>query len=100
LLSYSRKHKNSVLSYVHNLLPVLVLGGIELIFTRSWEGTQPGQLTQTSQRDIRYCTMSCSVYKQGELSGGAAIAAQERTGHWITGVSNGTVHHLLCVFFC
>jgi len=41
---------------------VLVSAGIELIFTRGWEGTQPGQLIQTSQRDIPYHTTSCSIY--------------------------------------
>ena len=31
--------------------------------TRSWEGTQPGQLTPTDQRDIPYHMTSCSAYK-------------------------------------
>ena len=31
--------------------------------TRSWEGTQPGQLTLAEQRAIPYCTMSCSAIK-------------------------------------
>ena len=31
--------------------------------TRRWEGTQPGQLTQTGQRNIPYHVMSCPVYK-------------------------------------
>ena len=34
--------------------------------TGNWEGTQPGQLTQTSQRDIPYHGTSCWVYKLGE----------------------------------
>ena len=33
--------------------------------TRSWEGTQPGQLTPTDQRDIPYRMASCSAYKAG-----------------------------------
>jgi len=33
--------------------------------TRRWEGAQPGQLTQTGQRDIPYCMMSWSAYKLG-----------------------------------
>lgn len=34
--------------------------------TRSWEQTQPGQLTSTDQRDITYHMASCSAYKRGE----------------------------------
>jgi len=30
---------------------------------RSWEGTQPGQLTPADQRDVPYRRMSCSAYK-------------------------------------
>jgi len=33
--------------------------------TRSWEGTQPGQLTPTDQRNIPYHKTSCSTYKAG-----------------------------------
>ena len=33
--------------------------------TRSWEGTQPGQLTPTAQRDIPYHRTPCSAYKAG-----------------------------------
>ena len=33
--------------------------------TRSWEGTQLGQLTPTDQRDIPYHMTSCSAYKAG-----------------------------------
>jgi len=36
--------------------------------TGSWEGTQPGQLTPSGQRDIPYHIMSCSAY----ISGGEA----------------------------
>ena len=32
---------------------------------RSWEGTQPGQLTPTDQRDIPYRMTSCAAYKAG-----------------------------------
>jgi len=28
---------------------------------KSWDGTQPGQLTPADQRDIPYLTMSCSA---------------------------------------
>ena len=31
--------------------------------TRSWEGTQPGQLTPTAQRNVPYHVTSCPVYK-------------------------------------
>ena len=33
--------------------------------TRGWEGTQPGQLTPTDQRDIPDHVVSCSAYKAG-----------------------------------
>ena len=33
--------------------------------TRSWEGSQLEQLTSNNQRDIPYCTTSCSAYKGG-----------------------------------
>jgi len=73
------------------------LARIELIFTRSWEGTQPGQLTQISQRNIPYDMTSCSVYKEEEVVGEAGITAQERAGH--RSASNGTVRHSLYIFF-
>ncbi|XP_074989722.1 LOW QUALITY PROTEIN: tubulin alpha-8 chain-like [Calonectris borealis] len=39
--------------------------------TRSWEGTQPGQLTPTDQMDIPYHMTSCSAIKLGgEVDGG------------------------------
>ena len=34
--------------------------------TRSWEGTQPGQLAPTDQRDIPHHTASCSAITPGE----------------------------------
>jgi len=34
--------------------------------TRSWEGTQPGQLIQTGQKDVLYHVTSCSAIKAGE----------------------------------
>ena len=34
-------------------------------YTRSWEGTQPGQLTQVGQRDIPYHMASCSAMTAG-----------------------------------
>ena len=37
--------------------------------TRSWEGAQPGQLTQTGHRAIPYRMVSCSAYKAGEEEG-------------------------------
>ena len=49
--------------------------------TTSWEGTQPGELTQTGQRDIPYHTMTCPVYKLGGAGWGGRIAARELTGH-------------------
>ena len=48
--------------------------------TRSWEETQPGQLTQTGQRGIPYHVTSHLVYKLGGVGLGG-IAAWELTGH-------------------
>jgi len=54
----------------------------------SWEGTQPGQLTQTGQRDIPYRMTSRSVCKLGELAGGQQLLLGNGLGiiHWV--VSN------------
>ena len=42
-----------------------------LVCTRSWEGTQPGQLTWDGQRDMRYHMTSCSAIKAaGKEKGG------------------------------
>jgi len=63
---------------------MLVLGFSEmgLIFTSSWEGTQPGPLTQTGQTNGTFDTMR---HHAQDLEGGAGwgrvIAARERTGH-------------------
>ena len=48
--------------------------------TRIQEGTQPGQLTQTSQRNIPDHVMSCPEHKLGGVGLGG-ITAQELTGH-------------------
>jgi len=37
--------------------------------TRSWEGTQLGQLTPADRRDIPHRMTSCSAYKSGEGEG-------------------------------
>jgi len=34
--------------------------------TRTWEGTEPGQLTPKDQRDIPYHMMSCPAIKRGQ----------------------------------
>jgi len=54
-------------------------------FTGSWEEAHPGLLTQTGQRDIPYCMMSCSAYKLGEVGRRAAATAQGRAGHRLVG---------------
>jgi len=53
-----------------------------LIFTRSQEGTQLGELTQTGQTElgIRYHELPCWV-PVGELDRGKSVAAWERVGH-------------------
>ena len=53
--------------------------------TRSWEGTQPGQLTQIGQRDIPYHVMSCPVYKLGGVGQEGWITAQGLAEHWSAG---------------
>lgn len=43
---------------------------IALIFTGRWEGTQAGQLTQTSEKDISYHVTAWSVQNEGLAGGG------------------------------
>ena len=50
--------------------------------TSSWEGTQPGHLTQTGQQGIPDHVTSCPVYKLGGVGLGG-IAARELRGHWL-----------------
>ena len=49
--------------------------------TRSWEGTQPGQVTWTSHRDIPYHRMSCSVYELEGVGWEPPITAGGLAGH-------------------
>ena len=53
-------HKAKAFSAPHTTTPASSWG-----CTRSWEGTQPGQLTPTDRRDIPYHMMSRSAYKAG-----------------------------------
>ena len=53
--------------------------------TRSWEGAEPGELTQPGQRAIPYLMTACSVYELGGVGRGAAIAAQGLAGHQSVG---------------
>lgn len=39
------------------------------VLHRSWEGTEPGQLTQTGQRGVPHYTASCSVINWGKGGG-------------------------------
>jgi len=48
--------------------------------TGSWEGTQPGQLIQTGQRDIPHHMVSCSVHKLGELARDQRSLLRDRLG--------------------
>lgn len=44
-----------------------------LVGARSWEGTQPQQVTPSDPRGIPYHMVSCSVHKlEGKLAGGAS----------------------------
>lgn len=74
----------------------LGLAGRELTFPGSWKGTQPEQLTPTSQKNIRYHMESCSVYIyiSGELAGGRSCQEQSRLG--IDFLGGGSSH---CVSF-
>ena len=60
--SYSEQclHRVKVFSASHPTPPARRLGG-----TRSWEGTQLGQLTPTDQRDISDHMVLCSAIKAG-----------------------------------
>lgn len=49
-------------------------------FRRSWEGAQPGQLTQTNQREISHHRMSWPVYKLGRVVWQGSTAAQGWAG--------------------
>lgn len=40
---------------------------------RGWDGTQPGRLIQTDQRDIPYHVMSCSAIKPGVARWGGEV---------------------------
>ena len=59
--------------------------------TGNWEGTQPGQLTQTSQRDIPYHMMSCWVYKLGEEEGSGGHLALWRLSSQVTVTRDGAL---------
>jgi len=65
--------------------------------TRSWDGAQPGQLTQTSQRDIPYDMTSClKTWRKlfrGTLWPGECLDIIQHV------ISICTVHHLFCIFF-
>lgn len=52
-------------------------------WTKSWEKTQPGQLTPTDQGDILYQMTSCSVYKAGRRrrKGSDAQSGGHNGGH-------------------
>ena len=67
--------------------------------TRSWEGTAPGQLTQTSQKDASYHMASCWTVKPGEVGQWELLLLRDwlGTGQWV--VSNYIVHHWFCIFF-
>lgn len=59
---------------------VLSWAGIELDLSGSCEGTQPGQPTQTSQRDIPYIGRHAKYINWGNWLGEGLIA-WERAGH-------------------
>jgi len=64
--------------------------------TRSWEGTQPGQLTPPQQRDIPCRMASHSAYKLGgKLTGGCCSGTGWASVGWWWAV----VFHLHHLFF-
>ena len=62
--------------------------------TGNWEGTQPGQLTRTGQRDVPYYTVSCSVYKLGGVGQGYWSLLRDWLAISQQVVSNCIVPHL------
>lgn len=58
-------------------------GWVKLIVTGGWEGTQPGQLTLISQRDIWYHMASCPLYIWGNwLEEGIAACGSNSLRSW------------------
>ena len=66
-------------------MSVLGSAGIELIFTRkSWEGTHPGQMTQTRQTNGIFNTMwRHAQYVAWRAGWRGIVIARERAGHWV-----------------
>jgi len=63
-----------------------------LIFTRSYEGTQPGQ----TEHGIRYHVPPCWVLG-GELAGGKSVTAGECAGDWAVRVTLCILLFVLCI---
>ena len=106
---------NEILTPLRWMMCILHLAGIGIIFTRSREGTQLGRLTQNGQTNEVFDTMwHHAGFWLGELGGRKAVAARERTGHWVVRVALcistvGFVYSpyqyyccycLLCLLFC
>lgn len=53
-----------------NPFPAPCFSGEQAGWARSWEGMQPGQLTQTNQRNIPHHILSCSAIKPWFCFGG------------------------------
>ena len=68
--------------------------------TRNWEGTESGQLTRTDQKYIPYHLISCwkiKLRKFGQEEGPLIKISQGISQQVL---SNYTVLHLFCIFFC
>lgn len=65
-------------------------------YTRSWDGTQTGQLTQTRQRDIPYAMGSrpAIILRKRRRSGGLQLLRD-----WL-GISQWVVSISLCIRYC
>lgn len=64
-------------------------------YTRSWKGPQPGQLTQSDQRDVTFHIVSCSTIKCGVVR---VADAWGLAGHWTTGGEQLCFLLLTCAF--
>ena len=82
--------------------PTLPLQRVGWDCTRHWEGTQPGQLTPTDQRDIPYQVTLCSAIKakrkeeeEGALVITAFVFRSNCYAYWGPASQEVAGHHLL-----
>ena len=66
--------------------------------TRSWEGTELGQLTETGQRGILYHMISSGSFGGGGSSSCSLLLFVGLAGHQLEDGEQLLVHHLLYTF--